>query len=310
MERLKRTLLVLALLPLATGCGSVVQVSVVTKTATPAPPAPSPTMASVELTSTHTPPPQPGPPTATPEPPTSTPEPPTSTPEPPTLTPEPPTATPEPGPIRVQFEPGATSATLTGHIERTGEGGVEYGARYVLRALAGQTMEVVITSPNGDVLLSIVGADGVPLKRYVDDRADWRGVLHATQDYFIRPVSVGADTSYVLTVTISPLEPQPTRIQFEPGATSAVVEGYLEPGLPDRYVLRALRGQRMDVRVLLAETVDIVVEGQDGSNWSAVASEGVLRIEVLPATQDYVITLALPVSVSGTVGYAMEVGVY
>ena len=208
----------------------------------------------------------------------------------------------EPEPTRIRFEPGATSATVTGSLE-------QYGSRlYVLRALAGQTMEVVVTSPNSGVGLSIWGADGIPLKRYVDERAEWRGALPLTQDYFIQVVSVQA-TSYVLTVIISPLRPEPRRIQFAPGATSAVTEGSLETGAPDRYVLRALRDQRMEVQVRVSPTatVEIVVAGQDGSFWSALSSEGTLTIEELPATQDYIITLALPIPLTGAISYTMEV---
>jgi len=99
---------------------------------------------------------------------------------------------------RIQFEPGATSATVTGEIEQNGI------RHYAVWALAGQTMDVRITSPNDDVLLTIWGEDGVPLKRYVDDRADWRGELYATQDYYVEAVAVGQATNYALTVTIPP----------------------------------------------------------------------------------------------------------
>lgn len=209
----------------------------------------------------------------------------------------------EPEATRIQFEPGATSATVTGYVEGQA---VE---RYVLRALAGQTMEVGITSPNNNVLLTIVGEDGIPLKRYVDGMAQWRGVLPATQDYFIHAVSVGEATGFQLTVTISALESGPTRIQFSPGATSAVLQASLEPGAPDRYVLRALQGQRMEVRVSPAASIDIAVQGQDGSFWSTPAPGGTLSIEILPATQDYIITLALPGPVTGAVSYTLEVSV-
>jgi len=129
-------------------------------------------------------------------------------------TPETSTPTAEPEPTRIQFEAGATSVTVTGSIERTEQSGVEYDEGYVVRALGGQTMEVIITSPNHDVLLTIVGADGIPLKRYVDGMAEWRGVLPATQDYFIKPVSVGQETVYTLTVTISALESEASRINL------------------------------------------------------------------------------------------------
>jgi hypothetical protein len=209
----------------------------------------------------------------------------------------------EPEATRIQFEPGATSATVTGHVEGHA---VE---RYVLRALAGQTMDVAITSPNNDVLLTIVGADGIPLKRYVDGMAEWRGVLPATQDYFIDAVSVGEATGFQLTVTVSRLEPEPTRIQFSPGATSAAIQASLQPGVSDRYVLGALRGQRMEVHVSSSASIDITVQGRDGSIWSAPAPGGTLSIEALPATQDYIITLALPVPLGGPVSYTLEISI-
>jgi hypothetical protein len=106
---------------------------------------------------------------------------------------------------RIQFAAGATSATVSGPVERLGPEGVEVAGGYVLRAMAGQTMQVRITSPGGDVLLTIVGADGVPLKRYVDGSAEWEGVLPSTQDYYLEPVSVGGPTRFTMTVQINPL---------------------------------------------------------------------------------------------------------
>lgn len=205
-------------------------------------------------------------------------------------------------PIRIQFAPGTTSATMTGHLEQ------QYDADlYVLRALVGQTMEVTVTSPGNGVGLSIWGTDGTPLKRYAVGAAQWRGVLPSTQDYFIEAIALGGATSYEMTVWVSALGPsEPIRIQFAPGATSATVEGSLEPGGFDRYVLCAMRGQMMEVRVSPAPAVAISVQGQDGSFWSVPSSEGTLRIEQLPATQDYTITLAA-VPPTGTTYYTMVV---
>ena len=205
---------------------------------------------------------------------------------------------------RIQFESGATSATVTGHI---GPNDIQH---YVLRALAGQTMEVVITSLNNDVLLTIYGADGVVLKRSAVGDPYWQGELPSTQDYLINAVSVGNETDYELAVTISALEPEPTRIQFELGATSATIEGRLEqPGDSDRYVLRAMRGQRMVVQVTSAEwAVGIEVKGEDGSSWSVPFVESALTIEELPAKQDYVITLTTAAT-AGTTNYTMEVSI-
>lgn len=202
---------------------------------------------------------------------------------------------------RIQFEPGATSATVTGDIEQNGI------RHYVVRALAGQTMDVRITSPNGDVLLTIWGEDGVPLKRYVDDRADWRGELYATQDYYVEAVAVGGATNYTLAVAISPLGSEPARLQFAPGATSTTVTGWLDEGGDDAsYVVRASAGQTMEIYILPAGWGGgIEVEGQDGSAWRAPSSANTLTV-ALPVTQDYVITLSTPAG-AGAVQYTMDV---
>ena len=68
-----------------------------------------------------------------------------------------------------------------------------------------QTMEVILASPASDVVLEIWGEDGQPLLRHVTGQTEWSGVLHASQDYFIKVVSFGSEVDYTLTVTIPPL---------------------------------------------------------------------------------------------------------
>lgn len=100
-------------------------------------------------------------------------------------------------PARIKFQRGDISASLEGKVIA---GNVN---SYLIRALGGQTMSVVITSPHNDVLLTIYGFDdGIPLVRYVSGGWEWTGVLHATQDYMIEAVSVGGTTGYTLDVVI------------------------------------------------------------------------------------------------------------
>jgi hypothetical protein len=100
-------------------------------------------------------------------------------------------------PARIKFAPGATSASVQGTVS----GGAI--VRYLLRAMAGQTMTVVITSPHQDVLLTIWGlTDGQPLVRSVSGATSWTGVLPATQDYVIDAVSVGGNTTYTVETTV------------------------------------------------------------------------------------------------------------
>ncbi len=100
-------------------------------------------------------------------------------------------------PARITCAPGATSASVQGTVS-----GGEI-VRYLLRAMAGQTMTVAITSPHQDVLLTMWGlTDGQPLVRSVSGATSWTGVLPATQDYVIDAVSVGGNTTYTLETTV------------------------------------------------------------------------------------------------------------
>ncbi len=241
------------------------------------------------------------PPTVTPPSPTSTPVPPTSTIEPSTATPQPPTPSPTPAPTRIQFTPGATSATVTGHVEMNGQ------VSYVLRALTGQTMEVDLTSLRDNVLLEIKGADGTTLKGHAGGEQFWRGELPSTQDYIINAISTGQEADFKLRVTVF------ARIQFDPGEVSVSVDGYLERTEPEGvefgggYVLRALEGQMMEVNISAPnDDVLLSIEGEGGVPLKRyVDGESYWRGE-LPATQDYFIR---PVSVGGETGFNLTVTV-
>ncbi len=219
-----------------------------------------------------------------------------------------PVPTPSPQPERIVFLPGDTSATVSGRIERHTTEGVSCHLGYLVRGLAKQVMEVMIDSPNDDVLLSIVGEDGVPLKRYVDGESQWRGVLPATQDYLLQPVATGGSADFAMRIIISSLGSAPQRIQFAPGATSATMSGRFVAGVPQYYVLRAQSGQRMTVMVNPTQT-KVTIEGEDGSAWLAVPVGEGLTIPSLPQTQDYTIGLSLPLQIGEMVGYTMEVSV-
>lgn len=239
--------------------------------------------------------------TATPTPlPTNTPLPSPTARRLPTPTTRRPTVTPGPqsGATRIRFQVGAISATVSGQL------GPQGSRLYVLRASAGQLMDVTVEASTGGVSLSIWGEDGIVLKQHAENRAEC--VLPSSQDYFVALYSGEQATRYDLTVMISPLEgSEPTRIRFAPGATSALREGRLEPGACAYYVLGALAGQRMQLQVSPGEVVGLEVLGQDGSLWSS-GPAGILIIEQLPQTGDYYLTLCTP-SWAETAHYTLEV---
>ena len=100
-------------------------------------------------------------------------------------------------PARIQFQPGAISASIPGQLPG---GEVNY---YTAAARAGQTMTVQIISPGNDIFITVYGlSDGSPLVRSVMGLTSWSGVLPLDQDYMIEAVSTGGPAGYTLQVTI------------------------------------------------------------------------------------------------------------
>lgn len=221
----------------------------------------------------------------------------------------PPLPTPGAGvpPTRIQFAPGATSVTVPGTVPASSS------KSYILRALAGQTMSVALTPASAPAYLVIWGEDGSVLLR-----GDWQAMefsdeLTLTQDYTIAVHSSDSSSavSYTLKVTIPPLEDAggdvpAMRIQFAPGATSAVVEDSVPPGGLDRYVLTVLAGQSMSVALTpMTGQAYIVVWGPNGEPMGAGQSEQAWSGEV-PVTGDYTIDV-VAFNASPTVHYGLSV---
>lgn len=117
----------------------------------------------------------------------------------------------------IVFEPGETSASLTGHLD------AHETDHYALRAQEEQTLDVIVDAPH-QVGLTIVGGDGIPLKRRVDEEMSWRGELPATQDYFIELNALEA-TVYTLTVTLPSLSPEASIEVISPDGDEEWQEG-------------------------------------------------------------------------------------
>ena len=214
---------------------------------------------------------------------------------------------------RIQFPRGAVSATVASPTQTCVPQGVEVVGAYALRASAGQTLRVTLNSPNNDILLTVVGADGTPVKYYDDWSTVWEGVLPTTQDYHLLLVATGGDSRFTMTVTArTPGQTPPTRIRFAAGTTSATVSGSLAQGTPARYVLWAARGQRLEIRIWPAPTeyapprLNVTIAGPGGRTWSDLTLDD--AIDPLPASGDYIITLALQPGSPGA-GYIMEVAI-
>jgi hypothetical protein len=110
-----------------------------------------------------------------------------------------PTATPLPAASRVLFSSGDTT-TVNGELNA---GQTLY---YVVQGAAGQALQVDTWSPNGDVYLGITSAtSGETLLNAALQDANWTGTLPAAQDYYLSITAGGAQTSYAVTVELTPL---------------------------------------------------------------------------------------------------------
>jgi hypothetical protein len=202
-----------------------------------------------------------------------------------------------PAATRVRFQAGATSGVVSGQL------GPRLAHNYVLRASAGQIMQVSLWSNVGANIL-ISGADGTPLKRWTNQEQGWQGKLPKTQDYYVQVVAFDQAVSYCLRMTVF------ARIQFARGATSATVSSPVQhcapqaPEVVGGYALRAFAGQTMRVTLDSPNhNTYLTIVGANGiplthGDWSAVW-EG-----ILPSTQDYYL---LPVSVGPDARFAMTV---
>lgn len=198
---------------------------------------------------------------------------------------------------RIQFPSGATGVTVDGYLS-SGQ-----GVRYVLWALAGQTMTIQPWSDREPVFVTIQSATGRLLGTTSGQRA-WQTVLPSGGDYFITASTsaLGSGTNYSLRIDVvfgsSPSPSQPERIQFAPGSTSTSVSGRMPGSSIKQYILRAQGGQVIDIQSWGSGAYRFAVETSDGA-LLGTADRGQSLFRTLPSTQDYLITLQTP---EGTFG--------
>jgi hypothetical protein len=191
-------------------------------------------------------------------------------------------------PVRITFDPGATSAQLNADQAPASM------RAYVVRAQAGQMMTAEARATQGQVILMVVGVDGTVLQSSNPQSAHFSSNLNTTQDYLLLvqsgPVTVAR---YTLDVAIPPLgaaTPTPgpaTRINFASGATVHDVNGHLGIGETHTYVLGAQEGQLLEVTLWPVTNVAMSITGVDGQVLLPSGS-GFFR-GVLPRTQDYLL---------------------
>ncbi len=194
----------------------------------------------------------------------------------------PPTNVPPPGQV-ITFAAGATEAEVQSQVNA---GNI---AVYTLGALAGQTMQLTLSSNSSSARIAVLAPNGVPLppQRGNPEGTYWQGVLAATGNYTIQILAGNAApvANFGLNITI------PVRITFAPGAISAQVQGTTSNNRVVTYLLKANGGQNMNL-VLNAppNSAGITIYGLDDGQPLIRSQSGATSFNgPLPATQDYVI---------------------
>jgi len=188
---------------------------------------------------------------------------------------------PDSGLTRIRFARGATSAVVSGDLKANSS------ARYILRAGAGQLMEVTLSAPEGTSLkvTTDLGRALTPIKG-TRGSTGFRGYLPYTGDYILKVASGSKAVSYSLDVFI------PVRVRFDRGATSDSLEGHLKAHQGLDYILRAGEGQVLEINATpetTDETLQLVIYGVDGTVLRSGMGEGSSFRGELPDDGDYIV---------------------
>jgi hypothetical protein len=184
-------------------------------------------------------------------------------------------------PVRVSFDPGATSDRQYGYLN------TQQGLDYILRAQAGQVLEVNATPDRAEAPLQLViyGVDGSVLRSGMGEGSSFRGELPTSGDYIVQVRAGEVAMGFTLDVII------PQRIRFSSGAVSASMPGWLPAYHTQYYALRAMKGQTMEVEVIPEDNLQLIIYGMDGTVLRSGMGEGASFRGELPSTQDYILAV-------------------
>lgn len=105
--------------------------------------------------------------------------------------------TAEAAPVRLIFAAGSSTATTTDHVAAPER------QRYLVRGVAGQTLQIALTPTDGSAIFAVQGVtDGKPLKRLANTETRWSSTLPVTQDYLITVTPTGAAVAYTLALAV------------------------------------------------------------------------------------------------------------
>lgn len=214
---------------------------------------------------------------ATGQAPTETQPPATATQAPPTATNPPATNTAESN--RISFAAGATQGVVSGHVN------ANQTLTYLARAAQNQVLIAMLSTPSGNAVLEIVGADGNKLLDASRGWTSFRTVLPKTQDYSFRVIGGSSAQDFTLSVIFA------VPVRFASGADSATYEGETAGGYAVTYTVYANRNQDLHAKVNTdPDDAALTIWGFNDGTPYARAQNGVTNFSLdLPETQYYII---------------------
>lgn len=203
----------------------------------------------------------------------------------------------------IQFEPGTDNAIREGNVD------TDNSDRWILRASAGQVMDLTIDSVDDNTVFAIFTPDRTVLAVISDDTF-WSGTLPFTGDYSVEVASVDGAAFYRMKVWIDADFRDPLgsvqRMSFAPGTSSGTASGAVVRGSTDWWFLGAAAGQTMQVDVTSLEansTFDVfapdgtpLTAPGERTTWSGVLPQGGdYRVVVQPTrgNSTYTITVRI-----------------
>lgn len=222
----------------------------------------------------------------------------------------------EPAPKRIAFQAGAAGGSIKGRMSAAGE-----RQRYLLAGGKDQILAVTLSAdPAGSVDLMVFSPSQKPLRPLLsgENEGPLRFPLPEDGDYSISLQSSAAvdwtlelmleDPSQTGSAGDVPAGAPPTRLIFAPGNRATRLQGQVDGGSPQRYILRAQKGDTLALSLesFAGARPQVFVEDRSGQVLASGLTEQPMAV-ALPASQDYWVTVLAPPR-SEAVSYAMTIG--
>jgi len=197
----------------------------------------------------------------------------------------------------IQFNPGTTSAVISGFVPANGS------IRYSLYAMANQNFIVMLRSSNNTAVLDISDGNGISYLSAVNQYTYWNMVLPKTGMYYIDIVGLDQGTDFTFQVII------PARIVFPANTYWQTYNGSIGSYSVVSYSVYAAAGKTMSVNLNSGATPQAFLRISGVGTGMIYLDHNAHQTGIslsLPATQDYLVEV---VSQANPAAYSLTVDI-